>query len=104
MVCACEDVGLAYPQIIPVVKAAIDAAMMIGLPEARIPLADAVVLVAASPKSNSAYEAINAAIDDVKKGSTDLFREHFRISILMVRMLLLKGSFMNIRIFMKTIG
>ncbi len=68
MVCACEDVGLAYPQIIPVVKAAIDAAMMIGLPEARIPLADAVVLVAASPKSNSAYEAINAAIDDVKKG------------------------------------
>lgn len=68
MVCACEDVGLAYPQIIPIVKAAIDAAMMIGLPEARIPLADAVVLVAASPKSNSAYEAINAAIDDVKKG------------------------------------
>ena len=68
MVCACEDVGLAYPQIIPVVKAAIDAAMMIGLPEARIPLADAVVLVASSPKSNSAYEAINAAIDDVKKG------------------------------------
>ncbi|MDE5671546.1 MAG: replication-associated recombination protein A [Eubacterium sp.] len=69
MVCACEDVGLAYPQIIPIVKAAIDAAMMIGLPEARIPLADAVVLVAASPKSNSAYEAINMAIDDVKKGN-----------------------------------
>ncbi len=41
MVCACEDVGLAYPQIIPIVKAAIDAANMVGLPEARLPLADA---------------------------------------------------------------
>lgn len=69
MVCACEDVGLAYPQIIPIVKAAVDAAMMVGLPEARIPLADAVILVAESPKSNSAYEAINAAIADVKKGN-----------------------------------
>lgn len=69
MVCACEDVGLAYPQIIPIVKAAVDAAMMVGLPEARIPLADAVVLVAESPKSNSAYEAINTAMADVKKGN-----------------------------------
>lgn len=69
MVCACEDVGLAYPQIIPIVKAAVDAAMMVGLPEARIPLADAVILVAESPKSNSAYEAINTAMADVKKGN-----------------------------------
>lgn len=69
MVCACEDVGLAYPQIIPIVKAAVDAAMMVGLPEARIPLADAVVLVAESPKSNSAYKAINSAMADVKKGN-----------------------------------
>lgn len=69
MVCACEDVGLAYPQIIPIVKAAVDAAMMVGMPEARIPLADAVVLVAESPKSNSAYEAINTAMADVKKGN-----------------------------------
>ena len=53
MVCACEDVGLAYPQIIPIVKAAVDIAMMVGLPEARIPLADAVILVATAPKSNS---------------------------------------------------
>ncbi len=52
MVCACEDVGLAYPQIIPIVKAAVDAALMVGLPEAEIPLADAVILVATSPKSN----------------------------------------------------
>lgn len=68
MVCACEDVGLANPQIIPIVKAAVDAAMMVGLPEARIPLADAVVLVALSPKSNSAYMAINKAMSDVQKG------------------------------------
>lgn len=70
MVCACEDVGLAYPQIIPIVKAAVDAANMLGLPEARIPLADAVVLVATSPKSNSAYNGINAAMADVKAGKS----------------------------------
>lgn len=68
MVCACEDVGLAYPQIIPIVKSAVDIALMVGLPEARIPLADAVILVATSPKSNSAYNAVNAAISDVKNG------------------------------------
>lgn len=70
MVCACEDVGLAYPMIIPIVKAAVDAAMMVGLPEARIPLADAVILVCNSPKSNSAYNAINAASADVARGKT----------------------------------
>lgn len=70
MVCACEDVGLAYPQIIPIVKAAVDAAMMLGLPEARIPLADAVILVCTSPKSNSAYNAINTAMSDVQNGRT----------------------------------
>ena len=69
MVCACEDVGLAYPQIIPIVKAAVDAAMMVGLPEARIPLADAVIMVASAPKSNSGEMAIDAAIADVKKGN-----------------------------------
>jgi putative ATPase len=68
MVCACEDVGLAYPQIIPIVKAAVDAAIQVGLPEARIPLADAVIIVCNSPKSNSAYCAIDAAIADVQKG------------------------------------
>lgn len=69
MVCACEDVGLAYPQIIPIVKAAVDAAMMVGLPEARIPLADAVIMVASAPKSNSGETAIDAAMADVKKGN-----------------------------------
>ncbi|MBP3696711.1 MAG: replication-associated recombination protein A [Clostridia bacterium] len=70
LVCACEDVGLAYPQIIPIVKAAVDTAMMVGLPEARLPLADAVILVATSPKSNSAHDAINAAMQDVAAGRT----------------------------------
>ncbi len=69
MVCACEDVGLAYPQIIPIVKAACDIALSVGLPEAKIPLADAVVLVATSPKSNTAHDAIFAACDDVQKGN-----------------------------------
>ena len=68
MVCACEDVGLAYPQIIPIVKAAVDAATMLGLPEARIPLADAVILVATSPKSNAGEAAIDAAMADVQRG------------------------------------
>lgn len=69
MVCACEDVGLAYPMIIPIVKAAVDAALQVGLPEAHIPLADAVVLVCTAPKSNSAYKGINAAMEDVQNGN-----------------------------------
>ncbi len=68
LVCANEDVGLAYPQIIPIVKAAVDTAMMVGLPEARLPLANAVILVATSPKSNSAHDAINAAMADIERG------------------------------------
>ncbi len=68
LVCANEDVGLAYPQIIPIVKAAVDTAMMVGLPEARLPLANAVILVATAPKSNSAHDAINAAMADIEKG------------------------------------
>lgn len=70
IVCACEDVGLAYPQIIPIVKAAVDSALQVGLPEARIPLADAVVLVATSPKSNSAYMGINRAMADLQQGKS----------------------------------
>ena len=68
MVCACEDVGLAYPMIIPIVKAAVDAALQVGLPEARIPLADAVVLVCQAPKSNAAYVAVDAALEDIRSG------------------------------------
>ena len=70
LVCACEDVGLAYPMIIPIVKAAVDSALMVGLPEARIPLADAVVLVCNSPKSNSAYLAYDMAAQDLRDGNS----------------------------------
>ncbi|MBO4693069.1 MAG: replication-associated recombination protein A [Clostridia bacterium] len=70
LVCANEDVGLAYPQIIPIVKAAVDTALQVGLPEARIPLANAVIAVATAPKSNSAYMAINSAMADVESGNT----------------------------------
>ena len=69
VVCACEDVGLAYPQIIPIVKSAVDIAMMVGLPEARIPPADAVILVATAPKSNSGEAAIDKAMADVQSGN-----------------------------------
>ena len=82
MVCACEDVGLAYPMIIPIVKATVDTALMVGLPEARIPLADAVVLVCNSPKSNSAYLAYDAAATDIRLGNSgpiprNLQNKHF---------------------------
>lgn len=70
LVCACEDVGLAYPQIIPIVKACVDSALHVGLPEAQIPLADAVILVCNAPKSNSAYLAIDKAMADIKAGKS----------------------------------
>ena len=70
LVCASEDVGLAYPQILPIVKAAVDIALQVGLPEARIPLADAVVLVCQAPKSTAAYNGINAAMADVQAGKS----------------------------------
>ena len=82
MVCACEDVGLAWPQIIPITKAAVDAALQVGLPEARIPLADAVILVCSAPKSNSGAMAIDAALADVRTGRSgpiprNLQNKHF---------------------------
>ena len=78
LVCACEDVGLAYPQIIPIVKAAVDSAMQLGLPEARIPLADAVILVCVSPKSNSGICAIDAALSDIRRGRGGPVPDHLR--------------------------
>ena len=68
LVCANEDVGLAYPQIIPIVKAAVDTALYVGLPEARLSLANAVILVATAPKSVTAHDAINAAMADIERG------------------------------------
>lgn len=69
LVIASEDVGLAYPQAIAVVKACVDTAFQLGLPEARIPLAEAAILLATAPKSNSAITAIDAALSDVRQGA-----------------------------------
>ena len=70
LVIAAEDIGLAYPQAIPIVKACIDSALQLGLPEGGIPLADAVVLLATAPKSNSAYMGLNAALSDIRAGKS----------------------------------
>lgn len=78
MVIAAEDVGLAYPQAVPIVKACIDAANMLGLPEAQIPLGEAVVLMATAPKSNSACQAIYAAMADVQAGKTGDYPRHLQ--------------------------
>jgi putative ATPase len=66
LVIAAEDVGLAYPQAISIVKACTDAALQLGFPEARIPLAQATILLATSPKSNSAICAIDSALKDLE--------------------------------------
>ncbi len=68
LVIASEDIGLAYPMAVPIVKACVDSAMQLGLPEARIPLGEAVVFLATAPKSNSAYLAVDAALADVRNG------------------------------------
>ena len=70
MVIAAEDVGLAYPMAIPIVKACVDSALMLGLPEGRIPLGDAAVLLATAPKSNSGHLALDAAIADIESMDT----------------------------------
>lgn len=78
MVIAAEDVGLAFPQILPIVKSCVDMALMLGMPEAKLPLADAAILMATSPKSNSGYNAINAAMEDVQKGLGGDFPRHLQ--------------------------
>ena len=80
MVCACEDVGLAYPQIISIVKACVDAALQVGLPEAQIPLADGVILVCTSPKSNTGVTAISQARADIQAGKVGDIPAHLRDS------------------------
>ena len=73
---ASEDIGLAYPQAVPIVKACVDSALQLGLPEARLPLAEAAILLATWPKSNSAYQAIAGAQADVRAGRAgDIPRE-----------------------------
>ena len=65
MVIACEDIGMAYPMAVTIVKSCVDCAMQLGFPEARIPLSQAVILLATAPKSNSACVAINLALADI---------------------------------------
>ena len=69
MVTAAEDIGLAYPNALFIVKSAVDIALQVGLPEAQLPLADAVILLATAPKSNSGGKAIWAAMADVAAGN-----------------------------------
>ena len=65
---ASEDIGLAYPQAVPIVKACVDSALQLGLPEARLPLAEACIVLATAPKSNTGCVAIDRAIADVRAG------------------------------------
>ena len=70
---ASEDIGLAYPQAVPIVKACVDSALQLGLPEARLPLAEACIFLATLPKSNSGLLAIDAALADVRAGHVGPF-------------------------------
>ena len=78
LVIASEDVGLAYPMAVVITKSCVDSALQLGLPEARIPLAEAVIMLATSPKSNSAYMAMNNALEDVKNSDPLDFPRHLQ--------------------------
>ena len=79
MLCiASEDVGLAYPMAVPIVKACVDSALQLGLPEAKLPIAEAIILMATAPKSNSACMAIDAALDDLKSCDALDFPRHLQ--------------------------
>lgn len=80
LVIASEDVGLAYPQAVAITKSCVDSAMQLGMPEARIPLAEAAILLATSPKSNSAICAIDAALSDIRNGLGGEVPDHLRDS------------------------
>ena len=78
MVIAAEDVGLAYPMIIPIVNAAVDMALKLGMPEARIALGDVTVLMATTPKSNTGHIALDSALTDVRNGLGGDFPRHLQ--------------------------
>lgn len=78
LVIAAEDIGLAYPQAMAITKACVDTALQVGLPEARLPLAEAAILLATAPKSNSAHDAINAAMADIAKGRIGEIPRHLK--------------------------
>ena len=75
---ASEDIGIAYPQAASIVKSCVDSALQLGLPEARLPLAQAVILLATAPKSNSVLNAIDAALSDVREGRTGNYPRHLQ--------------------------
>ena len=75
---ASEDIGMAYPQAAAIVKACVDSALQLGLPEAKLPLAQAVILLATAPKSNSVVMAIDAAMADVRAGRTGDYPRHLQ--------------------------
>jgi putative ATPase len=78
IISAAEDIGLAAPQALSLAVAAADAVALIGMPEGRIPLAEATVFLATSPKSNAAYVGINEAVNDVREGKSDVVPVHLR--------------------------
>ncbi len=80
LVISAEDIGLAYPQAISIVKACVDSALQLGLPEAQIPLAEAVILLATAPKSNSAIMAIGKAMADIERADTGDIPAHIKDS------------------------
>ncbi len=73
-----EDVGLAYPNLIPIVKACVDSALQLGMPEAKLPLSNAVILIATAPKSNSSYMAYAKASEDVAMGKGVYIPRHLQ--------------------------
>ena len=75
---ASEDIGMAYPQAASIVKSCVDSALQLGLPEAKLPLAQAVILLATAPKSNSVASAIDAAMADVRAGRTGDYPRHLQ--------------------------
>ncbi len=80
LVMASEDIGLAYPQAAAIVNACVNSALQLGFPEARIPLAEAVILLATAPKSNSAINAIDKALEDIKNTDTGDIPQHLKDS------------------------
>lgn len=78
LVIAAEDIGLAYPQAIAITKACVDAAVQLGLPEGRLPLAEAAVMLATAPKSNSAHNAIVEAMQDIEAGQVGEIPRHLK--------------------------
>ncbi len=78
LVIAAEDIGLAYPQAIAITKACVDAAVQLGLPEARLPLAEAAVMLATAPKSNASHNAIIAAMEDIQRGAMGSIPRHLQ--------------------------